>query len=71
MTHLDNLPALLTRQEVAGILRITDRSVDKMCRDGRITSFKIGGNRRFHRAEILGLIPPLHSPRFGRALAVG
>jgi excisionase family DNA binding protein len=59
MTHLDNLPAILTRQEVAAILRITDRSVDQMCRDGRLQSFKIGSTRRFHRAEVLALIPPV------------
>jgi excisionase family DNA binding protein len=70
MTHLDNLPAILTRQEVALLLRITDRSVDQMCRDGRLSSFKIGSNRRFHRDEILGLIPPPRRPTtFGRAAA--
>ena len=27
-----------------------------MCRDGRLSSFKIGSNRRFHRADVLAMI---------------
>jgi excisionase family DNA binding protein len=60
ITHLDNtLPALLTRQEVAMLLRCTDRKVDEMARTGELQSFKIGSNRRFHRADLLALIPPV------------
>jgi excisionase family DNA binding protein len=58
ITHLDNtLPALLTRQEVSQLLRCSERKVDELARTGELQSFKIGSNRRFHRADVLGLIP--------------
>jgi excisionase family DNA binding protein len=60
-TFDNTLPALLTRQEVATLLRITDVMVDKLARTGKLPSFKIGSNRRFHRADVLAMIPPARS----------
>ena len=33
---------IVTRREAAEILKVTERTIDHMARDGRLTSFKIG-----------------------------
>ena len=58
MTHLDNLPAILTRQEVAAILGIRDGSVrPNVPRRQALILQESGSNRRFHRADVLAMIP--------------
>jgi excisionase family DNA binding protein len=45
-------PNILTRTEVAGLLRITTRTLDKLVACGALPSFKVGRSRRFHRGEV-------------------
>lgn len=43
---------ILTRKEVAELLRLHIRTVQRMEKQGRLTSFKISGAVRFKRSDI-------------------
>lgn len=43
---------ILTKKEVAEILKITERMVDKLRKEG-LPSFKVGTNVRFEKKEVL------------------
>ncbi len=45
----DDLPLVLTSDEVAEILRVSPQSVRAMCRDGRLQGTKIGKQWRIER----------------------
>jgi excisionase family DNA binding protein len=48
---------ILTRRETADALRLSERTVDKMARDGRLTRLRIGRRGvRFKRAEVERLL---------------
>lgn len=54
---LDSLPPILSRKECSEILRLTERTVDAMRKSGKLPHFRIGGSVRFHRDDVLALIP--------------
>lgn len=52
-----DLPALLKRQEVADVLRISLATLDDWARDGKITAVRLpSGHRRYRRADLERLI---------------
>jgi excisionase family DNA binding protein len=74
---LDSLPPILSRKETAELLRLTERSIDKLRVAGRLPSFRVAGNSvRFKRDDVLGLLharpdepvlgPPAPADKSGR-----
>ena len=57
MMNLGDLPPILSRKETAEILRLTERSIDAMRKTGKLPHFRIGASVRFHRDDVLALIP--------------
>jgi excisionase family DNA binding protein len=57
MMTLDSLPPILSRKEVSELLRLTERSIDAMRKGGRLPHFRVGSSVRFHRDDVLALIP--------------
>jgi excisionase family DNA binding protein len=57
LLQLDSLPPILSRKEASEILRLTERSIDAMRKAGKLPHFRIGGSVRFHRDDVLALIP--------------
>ena len=50
-------PDLLTPAEVAAIFRCHPRTVVRWAKEGKLSFVRtLGGHRRFHRAEVQGLI---------------
>ncbi len=47
---------ILTLREVAGLLKVADRTVYTMARQGEIPAFKVRGQWRFRRRDINGWI---------------
>ena len=47
---------ILTLQEVAAYLKLTDKSIYRLAQSGRIPAFKAGGAWRFRRSDIEGWI---------------
>lgn len=43
---------ILTREELAKILKVTDRTVDRLRKDG-MPYFKVGASVRFDKAKVL------------------
>ena len=57
VSHADRLPSLLTPTEVARVLRITTRTVNRYAIDGRLQRVKIGQRlSRYRREDVLALI---------------
>jgi excisionase family DNA binding protein len=56
LLQLDTLPPILSRKETAELLRLTERSIDKLRVAGKLPHFRIGGSVRFHRDDVLALI---------------
>jgi excisionase family DNA binding protein len=50
---LIDYPETLTAAEVAAILRVHERSVQRWAREGRLSSVRVGRSYRFLRAEVL------------------
>ena len=50
------LPELLTVAEVAKALRLTDETIHRWCRDGRLEYIDILGVKRFHRTYIEDMV---------------
>ena len=57
MMNLGDLPPILSRKETAELLRLTERTVDAMRKAGRLPHFRIGTSVRFHRDDVLALLP--------------
>ncbi|HEY2181327.1 MAG TPA: helix-turn-helix domain-containing protein [Solirubrobacteraceae bacterium] len=56
------MPELLTPTEVAQLLRITPRTVNRYAVDGRLQRVKIGERlSRYRREDVLALIDPENS----------
>lgn len=56
----ERLPALLTPAEVARLFRVDNKTVARWAAAGRIASTRTpGGQRRFHRDEVLALLDGL------------
>ena len=47
-----NQDEILTLQEVAAYLKLTDKSIYRLAQSGRITAFKAGGAWRFRLSDI-------------------
>jgi len=47
---------IATRREAADFLRCTERHLDRMTRDGRIKSFRVGRSVRFWMSDLHALI---------------
>jgi len=55
---------LLTPQEVATMFRVDPKTVTRWAKAGKLTSIRtLGGHRRYHEAEVLGLIANPDRPR--------
>lgn len=54
----------LTIKEVAEILDVTDRAVQKWVQDGRLKSYKVGGNYRIRPQDLLDYLENLGNPPF-------
>ena len=50
---LQPYPAMLTVSEVAAVLRVNPRSIQRWARDGRFASMRIGKSYRIPRADVL------------------
>lgn len=50
---LVRFPETLTAAEVATVLRVHERSVQRWAREGRLSSVRVGRSYRFLRAEVL------------------
>lgn len=50
-------PRFMTRREAADFLRISERSIDRLARAGRLPTCQIGGTRsiRFDSADLIAL----------------
>ena len=48
----EELPELLTRQQVADYLSISLKTVDTLARDGILKKYSIAGSTRFKRKEV-------------------
>lgn len=53
MNHAEGIPELLTAREVAQVLRISERSVWRLCSEKKIPSpLHVGGAARWMKADI-------------------
>ena len=43
---------LLTRREVAGLLRISTRTLDRLCNERELTPVRVGRGVRFAKADV-------------------
>ena len=53
---MGQLPELMTVAEVAEALRLTDETIHRWCREGRIEYVNVLGVKRFRRDYITGLV---------------
>ncbi len=51
-------PDLLVRDEVAAILRVSIRTVDRLIADGELPASRVGRSVRVNRSDVLALVPP-------------
>ncbi|KPV54587.1 hypothetical protein SE17_02895 [Kouleothrix aurantiaca] len=59
-------PDTLTVAEVAAVLRVHERSVQRWAREGRVASVRVGRSYRFLRSDVLKL---LHDARIHATVA--
>jgi excisionase family DNA binding protein len=50
---LARYPEMLTVEEVAAVLRVHPRSIQRWAREGRVASVRVGRSYRIPRAEVL------------------
>ena len=50
------LSTLLTRAEVAGLMQVTEHTVDKWCREGRLPRIRVARAVRFRPEDVAALI---------------
>ncbi len=55
-TTLANYPDLMTTEEVAGLLRLSEQRVRQMAATGELRSHKTGSKWRFWRDDVLRLV---------------
>lgn len=53
---MGQLPELMTVAEVADVLRLSDETIHRWCRLGRLDYVDVAGVKRFHRAYIESII---------------
>ena len=60
MTHMDtqapDMTHTYTRREVAGIFRVTPRTIERWQRKGLLTNVSPGRDARYRMGEVLGLL---------------
>ncbi|HET7399064.1 MAG TPA: BldC family transcriptional regulator [Intrasporangium sp.] len=62
-THFTTDDRLLTPAEVAALFRVDPKTVTRWAKAGRLTAVRtLGGHRRYHEAEILGLMGASAAP---------
>lgn len=44
---------ILTIREVAQFLKVTERTIYRLAVDAQLPAFKVGGSRRFRKAELI------------------
>lgn len=54
--HMERLPPLLTEEETAEILRISNRTVSRMCADGDLPSIRVGRKWRIRTFDLLDML---------------
>lgn len=59
----DRSATLLTEREVAGVLRVSGRTVRRWACTGTLHAIEIGGVRRYRAADIAALINPENDAR--------
>ncbi len=65
---LATYPDMLTVEEVATVLRVNRRSVQRWARQGRFTAIRAGRTYRIPRADVLrwiessSVVPPVEAP---------
>jgi len=52
---------ILTTQEVADLLKLHPKTVNKLAKSGRVPAYRIGRQWRFRRSEILKLLEKKNS----------
>ena len=52
---LEDLPDILTVKEIAGYLKVSEQSVKRAIRDGRLEAFKLGRDWRIRKESITKL----------------
>jgi excisionase family DNA binding protein len=60
-------PDTLTVAEVAAVLRVHQRSIQRWAREGRVASVRVGRSYRFLRADILKWMHAARIPEAGTA----
>lgn len=55
----DQLPFILTKRDLAGVLRCTERHVDNLSRRGVLPSLRLGRSVRFRRDAVIASIRKL------------
>lgn len=63
-------PETLTAAEVAAVLRVHERSVQRWAREGRLSSVRVGRSYRFLRSEVLRWMREASLPLVGAASEV-
>jgi excisionase family DNA binding protein len=53
MDSMESGHEILTSKEVSDLLRVHESTIYKLIRKGKIPSFRIGSDWRFHRGRIL------------------
>ena len=56
LDHIERLPILLTVEEAAGILRVSVRTVSRMCADGELPGVQVGRKWRVRTSELMSII---------------
>jgi excisionase family DNA binding protein len=60
----------LTLKEAASFLKISVATLNRVMREGKIPSYKIGGRRLFDKAELIGWVKK-HKSSFGAQSEAG
>lgn len=50
---LDNLPDVLTTQQLAEFLQVSDQTIKRAIKTGKLKAFKVGKDWRFEKEEVM------------------